>query len=193
MHTLSSTFVLGYHGCDQAVADRLVSGDDLKPSRNDYDWLGPGIYFWEANPKRGIEYARELSGLTRGPKVTTPAVIGAVIELGLCLDLTTTIGVQQVQDAHRVLVDICREADRPIPENSEDLLRRNLDCAVITTLHDIRKASEEVPVDSIKGVFVEGSPIYPNAGFYDKTHVQICVCNPERIKGVFRVPKRFLS
>lgn len=37
------------------------------------------------------------------------------------------------------------------------------------------------------GVFVEGEPIYPGAGFDAKTHVQICVCDPACIKGVFRV------
>ena len=61
MHSLSASFVLGYHGCDQAVGEGLLDGDDFKPSKNDYDWLGPGIYFWEANPQRGLDFARELA------------------------------------------------------------------------------------------------------------------------------------
>jgi len=40
-----------------------------------------------------------------------------------------------------------------------------------------------------KGVFVEGHPIYDGSGFYEKTHVQVVVQNPECIKGVFRVPQ----
>jgi len=39
----------------------------------------------------------------------------------------------------------------------------------------------------------EGEPIYESAGFYSKTHVQIAVCNPACIKGVFRVPKEQLA
>ena len=36
--------VLGYHGCDRAVAEKALSGNtDLKPSENSYDWLGSGI------------------------------------------------------------------------------------------------------------------------------------------------------
>ena len=48
-------------------------------------------------------------------------------------------------------------------------------------------------IDSVKGIFVEGSPVYEDSGFFHKTHVQICVCNPDCIKGVFRVPDRFLA
>jgi hypothetical protein len=44
------------------------------------------------------------------------------------------------------------------------------------------------PVDTIKGVFTEGLPVYPNAGFREKTHIQIAVRSPACIKGVFRVP-----
>jgi hypothetical protein len=47
VHRLTAGFVLAYHGCDLAVGERLLDGDAFKPSNNDYDWLGPGIYFWE--------------------------------------------------------------------------------------------------------------------------------------------------
>jgi hypothetical protein len=40
---------------------------------------------------------------------------------------------------------------------------------------------------------MEGKRIYPTSGFWNKTHIQICVCNPDNIKGVFRVDKRFLA
>ena len=56
-------------------------------------------------------------------------------------------------------------------------------------LHDIRKSGELEPVDTVAGVFVEGNKIYENAGFFEKTHIQICVRDPQLIKGVFRVPK----
>ena len=62
MHRLTSAFVLGYHGCDHSVGERLLAGTAFKLSDNDYDWLGPGIYFWEANPLRGLEFAQEYHG-----------------------------------------------------------------------------------------------------------------------------------
>ena len=33
--------------------------------------------------------------------------------------------------------------------------------------------------------FWEGQKLYPNAGFREKNHIQICVCNPNCIKGYF--------
>ena len=39
-------FVMAYHGCDRAVGERILAGaEHVRPSGNDYDWLGPGAYF----------------------------------------------------------------------------------------------------------------------------------------------------
>lgn len=193
MHKLAASFVLGYHGCDREVANKLLAGASLKPSGNDYDWLGEGRYFWEANPIRGLEFAKELKKFKRGPVINTPTVIGAVIDLGLCLDLTTSAGIQQVQDSFPEYVEICKAANYPLPQNSSDQLTRPLDCAVINFLHNVREMVDEPPIDTVRGVFLEGNPIYPGSGIRQKTHIQICVRNPECIKGVFRVPKSQLS
>lgn len=59
MLRLNSSFVLGYHGCDADVAEKLLKKEKFRPSQNLYDWLGHGIYFWEANPQRAMLFARE--------------------------------------------------------------------------------------------------------------------------------------
>src|SRR5438105_2821011 len=50
LHALGRT-VIGYHGCSRAFAADLLAGrvslEQWKLSRNNYDWLGEGIYFWE--------------------------------------------------------------------------------------------------------------------------------------------------
>lgn len=43
----------------------------------------------------------------------------------------------------------------------------------------------KMPFDSIRGVFTEGKAIYPKAGFVEKTHIQLCIINPNCIKGYF--------
>jgi hypothetical protein len=184
VHRLTTGFVLGYHGCDRTVGERMLSGDPFKPSNNDYDWLGPGIYFWEANPVRGLEFARE----PRHKSVKEAFVVGAVIELGWCLDLTTTAGIELVTAAHQSLVAISQAAGVELPTNSGDSLRRNLDCAVMRRVHSILEEAGIAPVDTVRGVFIEGKPIYDTAGFHTKTHIQIAVCNPACIKRVFGVP-----
>jgi hypothetical protein len=187
LHRLTSTFILGYHGCDQRVGERLLAGSPFKPSNNDYDWLGPGIYFWEANPLRGLEFAVE-SSKRRASNISRPFVIGAVIELGLCLDLTTSSGLDWVRIAYDSLVEVTRAAGLDLPLNSKDDLRRNLDCAVVRRLHTILEAQTLPLIDTVKGVFTEGEPAYPGSGFREKTHIQIAVRNARCIKGVFRVP-----
>ena len=63
MHNLSASFVLGYHGCDRETSERLLLNEPFRPSENAYDWLGAGIYFWEANPDRALDWARHRSSL----------------------------------------------------------------------------------------------------------------------------------
>jgi len=187
VHRLTSSFILGYHGCDRDVGERLLRGTPFKPSDNDYDWLGPGVYFWEANPRRGFEFAQEASR-RKGSGISKPFVIGAVIESGLCLDLTTSSGVDWIRIAFENLAQGTAAAGLTLPTNSEDQLKRNLDCAVVRRLHTILDHQKLPPVDTLKGIFTEGSPAYPGAGFAEKTHTQIAVRNLRCIKGVFRVP-----
>ncbi|HAO41305.1 MULTISPECIES: hypothetical protein [unclassified Afipia] len=193
MHQLSSNFVLGYHGCDRAVAERILAGQEaFQPSENDYDWLGSGIYFWEANPVRGLEFAYELQKRRRGTanEIEEPYVIGAAIDLGFCLDLLSSTGLKAVQTSFFEMSALFEAADRdmPINELGDDLLLRRLDCAVINYLHGMRALVDETPFQTVKGVFTEGRDAYPGAGFKAKTHIQISVCDQKCIKGVFRVP-----
>jgi hypothetical protein len=187
LHQLSTSFVLGYHGCDQGIGERLLKGAAFTPSNNDYDWLGPGIYFWEANPQRGLDFARELSRRF-GTRIRRPFVVGAVVSLGLCLDLTTAAGIAQVTEVYEALLHMTATGKFAVPRNPLNLLLRPLDNFVIQMLHKIRSDRGETPIDTVKGVFIEGKPIYAGSGFFEKTHIQIAVCNPDCIKGVFRVP-----
>jgi hypothetical protein len=178
------------------VGSALLDGTaQLTASQNEWDWLGSGIYFWEANPLRGIEFAQEQK--SRG-RLSEPFVVGAVLDLGFCLDLTSSTGVAAVKAAYGVFVEATRKAGKSMPRNrgGPDALLRELDCAVINDLHQIRASAQPPlqPFDSVKGVFLsEGGPIYEGSGFFNKTHIQICIRNPSCIKGVFRVPEDHLS
>ncbi len=188
MPRLSFGFVLAYHGCDRQVAERLLTGEAFHSSDNDYDWLGPGIYFWEANPIRGLEWARDQS--KRKPaQIKNPYVVGAVVDLGNCLDLSTSWGVDMVRKAHTVLIDSAQTSLHKLPINDANGFIRKLDCAVIRRVHTIVEESGGLePFDSVRGVFTEGQPAYTGAGFLERTHIQISVRNVACIKGVFRVP-----
>lgn len=180
--------MLGYHGCDQTDGERILRGEDFRPSANDYDWLGPGIYFWETNPERALEFAREKS-TRRSSNIRTPFAVGAIIDLGLYLDLATKESIDILKTAYSGLKQAHEEDGSPLPRNGERFWERYLDCAVINHLHQVFQLGRSTKIDTVKGIFVEGQEIYPTSGFREKTHIQIAVCNPDCIKGVFRVPE----
>jgi len=62
LYSKRANFVLGFNGCDQSVAEKVLGGKEvLNESTNDYDWLGHGVYFWENNKERALEFAVESS------------------------------------------------------------------------------------------------------------------------------------
>jgi hypothetical protein len=187
--------ILGYHGCDRSVGEAVLSGKtELKASNNTYDWLGHGIYFWEHNPTRAVEWARLLHQRPRASRkrIKEPMALGAVIDLGLCLNLLDARFLAQLPIAYDELRAIHLELGQPLPENrslagSKDLLLRHLDCAVIETLHQLRAEDGKPSFDTARGVFVEGEPLYPGAAIQKFNHIQLCVRNAACIKGYFRI------
>ena len=50
--------VIGFHGTSEDVAESVFLGkSELKISKNAYDWLGHGAYFWENAPERAWQWA----------------------------------------------------------------------------------------------------------------------------------------
>lgn len=191
MHRLATSFILGYHGCDAAVADKLTSGASFKNSQNSYDWLGDGIYFWEANPRRAMEFASVVAQRSGSRStIRRPAVVGAVIDLRYCLDLSTSAGATELKDAYTSYAATMAEAGEVLPSNvgGSDRLLRRLDRAVIEHLHAVRALKGLPSFDTTRGFFFEGDHLYPGAGFFEKTHIQVCVRSLDCIHGVFKVP-----
>src|SRR5438445_9476736 len=75
-----ATFIeaYGYHGTTVESA-RTIMREGFEHSREGYDWLGDGIYFWQDAPERAWEWARNLSR-RRHQK---PAMIGARIHFSI--------------------------------------------------------------------------------------------------------------
>lgn len=180
--------MIGFHGCDKSIYEKVLHNhESLSKSKNDYDWLGHGIYFWEHNLGRALDWAMELK---KRDKIKEPTVIGAIIDLGYCLNLLDTMSINNLRKQYAVFKYEMELSGKELPENqnigdNSDLLLRNLDCAVIQHLHTDRKSSKQSPYDSVRGVFIEGQPIYENSGFMEKAHIQLCIRNPNCIKGYF--------
>jgi hypothetical protein len=179
--------VLGFHGTEKKTVDELTSGgtDHLKKSEGKLEWLGHGIYFWENDPQRGLEWAQD--GHPKA-KIKDPDVVGAILDLGLCLDLTTRTGLDEVEQAYKTLESAYAKAELELPINNggEDRFKRELDCQVIEALHFFRLKRGQPSYDSVRAPFREDKELYTGAGFHRRNHVQIAILNPDCIKGYFR-------
>lgn len=186
MYKKLPNLVLGFHGCNHDTYKKvLFNGEALKKSENSYDWLGHGIYFWEQNFIRAQDWARQRYGEENA------YVIGAVIDLGYCLNLTDSFASHYLSRGYELLKIRCDAAGIPLPSNrpskkTADVLLRDLDCAVIQQIHDYnRQATDATEFDSVRGIFLEGKPPYEGSEFREKTHIQLCIRNPNCIKGYF--------
>ena len=192
----ATSFVLGYHGCDERIGESILRNDDyVAVSRNRYDWLGEGAYFWENSTKRALHWAEFLKKHLPQPdrRIKKPFVVGAIIDLGNCLDLTDASSLQIIRGGYDELQRATAIAGAALPVNEPargddaDLVKRHLDCAVINFVHLLREREKLEAFDTVRGVFTEGGPLYPGAKIKSKTHVQVCVRDPKKsIKGYFR-------
>lgn len=201
---VSPGVVVGFHGCDRSIFDHVIKhGSPLNNSENDYDWLGHGIYFWEGSNERALEWAKKSS------KVKNPAVIGAFIKLGNCLDLLDSQYLKQVKSTYEILKSEFDALGHELPQNKVRVgdisFIRELDCQVILRLQQLnndlikqdlglsdmkgqnKRKIQNHPqfIDSVRGMFPEGAELYEGAGFRSQNHIQLCIVNPNSIMGYF--------
>src|SRR6266568_4388688 len=119
-----SRLVLGYHGCTPEFADALIHGEvpisAWEYSANPYDWLGHGIYFWEFAPQRARAWSDQ------------GGVVGAVIQLGTCLDLTDIDNTSLLAREFELVRKSFEQTGMPLPENKGK--RRDLDCLLLNKM-----------------------------------------------------------
>lgn len=168
--------MLGYHGCEPALAEALIRGDrkvaDWKPSRNIYDWLGEGIYFWEDAPIRALEWSGK------------GGVVGAIIQLGVCLDFTDTDATDLLAFAYHRAREQRAAMGVPMPENRGK--RHDLDCMVIDDLIASMEAGAGIRYQTVRSPFLEGEPAFPGSAILRESHIQIAVRDSQCIVGIFR-------
>lgn len=197
MYSTRSNILIGFHGCDESARNELLTKPKtIKVSEKPFDWLGHGFYIWENNHDRALEWARDKQ--KRG-KINKASVIGVVFTLDYCLDLVDSEFIKMLSTYYELMKKDFHAIGKALPKNKDvkkdehnDLLIRELDCAVIQYLHqkikEERIANKNTSIqefDSARGVFTEGGPAFPGAGIQKKSHIQICIRNMDCIKGFF--------
>ncbi|MCW3054708.1 MAG: hypothetical protein JWN14_3878 [Chthonomonadales bacterium] len=167
IQTAPSTIV-GYHGCTVEAADRILSERQFLPSTKAYDWLGEGIYFWEYAPYRALDWATAKCRREGG----TPAVIRADIILGRCLNLLDIEHIAGLSEMYNSYVATLGTAQ--LPHNTERgahfLDREIIDVYCRFVAQETTKA-----LQTVRGSYAEGEPIFPGSKILTKAHTQIAV------------------
>ena len=178
--------IIGFHSCDKNLGLKLLSGKDkLKPSKNSWDWLGSGIYFWEQNPTRALDYAVDCANDRQyfNGKIETPFIIGAIIQLGNCLNLVEAGSSEIVKQSYKGLKRWISEEGGKMPRNKRS--NRALDCAVIEYVHYTNNKAQIQQYDTVRSAFQEGNRLYAGSNFTERLHLEICVRTESMIKGYF--------
>lgn len=193
--------VLGYHGCDVTVRDRLVKGSlsHLTPSANKYDWLGGGVYFFEGDAERALDFAQASCDhpkkhFTAKP-IVKPSVVGAVLCVSRCWDMTTLKGRRMYAVALAELRAAQAALDRPMPVNEStgaddhDTLLRRLDCAVFNIGHQMWEQQHQAAIQLMRAAFYQGKRVTDTSEFRTGTHIQLALRDPTCVLGWFLPPR----
>lgn len=211
---MSLGHVVAYHGCDITTRDNIVSGriKSLKPSANKYDWLGDGVYFYEEDHERAMQYARysaehcELHLTAKA--IGTPAVVGAVLDVSRWLDVTIQPGIEHFKTALRTVEAGVAQSGNPLPENrpafegDSDNLHRALDRAVFQTVHTLREFNQQnamadgdaaavqafAPFQAVRGAFTQGAAVNAHSAIHGQSHIQIALRDKSCVMGWFLLP-----
>jgi hypothetical protein len=201
MYDFRPNTIIGFHGCDLSIRNSLINNpNNIEISRKPHDWLGHGMYFWENNYTRAMEWAEQRAS---SGKVKKPAVLGAILQLGYCCDFLDSKYLNMVKEAHSIMSENYHIAGTTLPQNRDasgdkyqDKLIRVLDCSVIEFMHNailelynkdiVDEHFSNIKIfDSTRGVFTEGGPAFAGAGILEKSHIQVCIRNMNCIKGFF--------
>jgi hypothetical protein len=167
--------VVGYHGTSREAAERILRSGFLI-SRNPYDWLGDGVYFFQDAPARAAAWAYDLYGPSR-------IVLQATIAIRDCLDLLDMRWTRTLTVAYDGFLAQLKRAGRPLPKQRKGSGAHRLDREVIN--YAVGVLSEQgVNIRVVRSAFIEGEPIFPDSALFDRSHVQLAVRDTSCIANV---------
>ena len=170
--------IRGYHGTSATHAAGILR-DGFRPSGNDYDCLGDGVYFFEDGPAQARAWAKRAHP-------GEPAVVQADVRLEDCMDLKDSLGWGPLlAQAHDEVVRVSRERGLPLPRQTSATHR--LDRVVIELTVAILER-EGIPIRAVRGVFAEGAQAFPGSYLSEGAHVQVAVRDTGLISNVDVLP-----
>jgi hypothetical protein len=168
---------IGFHGTSAEAAQRILSAG-FEISRNEYDWLGDGAYFFQDAPARALEWAWQRFG-------DDAAVLGAEIDLEDCVDLLDIKWHGVIRESYADLLRRLSGSAQPIPRQTSGAHR--LDRAVVNRTVEVLQ-SRRIAVRAVRAAFTEGEQLFAGSALWSRAHVQIAVRDPRAIIRLWREP-----
>ena len=168
--------VYGYHGTSIKNA-RTILQDGFELSRNHYDWLGTGAYFFQDAPNRAWEWAEQHH--------SEPAVVSALISSENFIDLLDIEWFPILEESHILFVRECEKTGIPIPKQTPKSGTHQLDYAVMNyAIAKVIEVHYDTKVYGVRAAFEEGEPAFKGSHLLNQAHVQIAVRDTSAVKQI---------
>lgn len=145
--------------------------EGFRQSDNNYDWLGPGAYFWQDAPNRALDWAKKHHS-------SSPAVVRSLIrfEKEQAMDLLDIEWFDTLQEGYPLFVQQYRRRDFSLPTQDPRMSKKHvLDHAFLKYASSYFQKSGSRKISIIRAAFTEGVPIFETSAIYNRSHVQIAV------------------
>lgn len=171
--------IRAYHVTEQTNGTSILA-TGFNRSRNSYDWLGYGIYFYQEAPKFAIHWATKerVEGA-----FTDPCLLGIDIEYRGFLDL---LDYGQIDILRAVYDGLSKKAGKrfsKIKSKQKPFIvggppsGHALDRYVIEAAARLLQ-KQGIAIRAVRAVFLSGQPIYDKSHLTDREHIQIAVRDP---------------
>ncbi|MBU5437774.1 hypothetical protein KQI42_07130 [Tissierella sp. MSJ-40] len=160
--------IIGFHGTRREFADSILQSERFKISKDDEEWLGPGVYFFENDIKQAYYYC------IKAKKFKSWAILRSDIQANIIMDLTDLETLERFEE-------VAEAIKNRYYKRSDGKPRKLLNSVVLNIIY---KAEE---YDLVRAVFpVPSTRCIPRTNIMPM-QVQLCVRNLQCIKTITEV------
>lgn len=192
-----------YHGTTKELAERILSEQRFLISQNPYDWLGPGVYFYQESPIKALVWAQRFS-IDEKSRGSEPAVLEVEIDLSKSFDIFKPENQAVLREVHQ------KTSGEPVSRQKRPVLRRIdgqrfhvfesrpldhdrlvgnnfVDAVTVGRALQMMATRCNLRYDCARYFFWEGMEAYAGSYFYDHSNIQLCIIGPDDADGQFYV------
>ena len=160
--------IVGFHGTTKGSAKSILQFKKFIISKDDEEWLGPGVYFFEDDIKQAYYYC------VRAKKINDWSILKSDIYAEVVIDLVDT-------ETREYFERILNKIKHRYLKRADGRPRKLMNSVTLNIMYEAN------PYDVVRGIFQ-----VPSTGYLSRTNLmclqkQICVRNLDCIKTITEV------